>query len=959
MNGVKAIPGPHSPHYLRIRVHMKNKTDIENQLVSIIQQLLTETGNEYSQRTINLDTALQQHLGIDSFGRAELLHRIEKNFNIQLPDNLIAEANTIRDLVDAIYSTSPTHITQQQEIHQHKLDKSHINPEQAKTLIDVLLLYAKGDPERPHIYFQDEKGKEEVINYGTLFENSLRVAQAIQKRGIQPGDTVAIMQPTNLGFFYTFFGILLANCIPVPIYPPFRPQQIESYAKQEAKILQNAEARLLVTFHEAEQLSKLLRAFIPSLKEVTTVSSLIKNEEKAPIPSPKPDDFALIQYTSGSTSAPKGVLLTHQNLLANIRAYGEAIQVTPNDVAVSWAPLYHDLGLIGMWLGSLFYGIPLVLMSPLTFLNRPERWLWAIHHHRGTISGGPNFSYELCVNKIDPDRIKGLDLSSWRLAPNGAEPIQPNTLRRFTEKFAPYGFKPETHFPVYGLAESTVCVATSPLNRLPRIERIDRKAFEEQRKAIPTENKTEQNSIELVSSGKPIPHHEVRIVDENNQVLPERHIGQIQFKGPSSMQGYYGNPKATMAIYHDGWWDTGDLAYLADEEIFITGRKKDVIIKAGRNLYPSEVEDLSAQAEGVRTGCVIAFGTTDPQRGTEKLFIIAETREKKPVNPEKIIQEITDKIVSALDVAPDKVILVPPHTIPKTSSGKLQRAACKASYLSGKLKTHHTPFWLQLTKISLNFGFIKMRQQLANLGKFFYSLYAAMIISLTLMPIYLILWILPYRAAAQLCKIWARSLFFLVFCPIEIYEKSNLKKQHPVIFVANHASYIDGMLLMSLLPAGTRIIGKEELIKTPILRFFVKKLRYIPVNRTDASKGLEDAKVMEQVLREGHSIAIFPEGTFGYGVGLRPFKLGAFKLATETHTAICPIAIEGTRSILRGGEFLLKPGKIKIHVGELIMPAGTEWHDTIQLKNHVRSIIAKDCGEPTLDLITPEIVENG
>ena len=266
------------------------------------------------------------------------------------------------------------------------------------------------------------------------------------------------MQPTNPGFFYTFAGVLLANCIPVPIYPPLRPHQIEAYAKQEAKILRNAEVRMLVTFHEAEHLSKLLRAFIPSLKHVTTVNSLLKNDEKASFFGAKADDFALIQYTSGSTSAPKGVLLTHQNLLSNIRTFGEFGHMNHQDVLVSWVPLYHDLGLIGMWLSSLYHGIPLVVMSPLTFLTRPERWLWAIHYHRGTISGGPNFAYELCIRKIEPEQIEGLDLSSWRAAVNAAEAIQPKTMERFTEKFAPYGFKPEAYRPAYGLAESTVCL---------------------------------------------------------------------------------------------------------------------------------------------------------------------------------------------------------------------------------------------------------------------------------------------------------------------------------------------------------------------------------------------------------------------------------------------------------------------------------------------------------------------
>lgn len=929
--------------------------DNEQQLISIVQQLLSESGTEYTHRKVTVDASLQRHLGIDSLGRAELFQRIEKQFDIRLPDNLIAEADTLKDVLKAIQTASPGHKIQSHESFTPLLEKSSINPQHAKTLVDALLLHATGDPERPHIYFQDEHGKEEVITYGKLYENGLRVAHELIKRGLKPGETIAIMQPTNPGFFYTFAGVLLANCIPVPIYPPLRPHQIEAYAKQEAKILRNAEVRMLVTFHEAEHLSKLLRVFIPSLKHVTTVNSLLKNDEKAPFFGAKADDFALIQYTSGSTSAPKGVLLTHQNLLSNIRTFGEFGHMNHQDVLVSWVPLYHDLGLIGMWLSSLYHGIPLVVMSPLTFLTRPERWLWAIHYHRGTISGGPNFAYELCIRKIEPEQIEGLDLSSWRAAVNAAEAIQPKTMERFTEKFAPYGFKPEAHRPAYGLAESTVCLTVGALGRPPRIDKIDRKAFEKDMQAIAT---AEENGLEFVACGKPLPNHFMRIVDESGNELPERHIGQLQFKGPSSMQGYYGNPEATMAIYHDGWWDSGDLCYIADEELFVTGRKKDVIIKAGRNLYPSELEELTSQVPDIRRGCVIAFGTIDTERGTEKLIIVAETRIKKPKNAAAIANQVTEIILNALDVAPDQVILIPPQSIPKTSSGKLQRAACKASYLAGKLTKRRTPLWLQLSRIGFTSILVKLRHYLANIFKFFYTIYFFLLISISVPLLYIFSWILPQRWFARVCKIWAKGLFLFAICPISTHGKKHLSQRKPVIYAPNHSSYIDPLLLLAILPSDTRFIGKQEIADMPIVGRFARKLGVILVNRVDMSKGVEDTKEMESTLRDGHSLMIFPEGTFSYAAGLRPFRAGAFKIASETNTPICSIAIQGTRAILRGEERLLKPGSIKITVNEPMAPHGKEWQDINNFKNKIRALIAKDCGEPSLDLITTRVSED-
>jgi fatty-acyl-CoA synthase len=931
---------------------MKTTTpDIEKKLLDITATFLTESGEEFSQRKVALDASLQKHLGIDSLGRAELFSRIEKNFSVQLPQQLLAEANTLQDIVTALVSATPGSSRQPHSMLVPATNEVHIDPSSAKTLIDVLLLYAIQTPDRPHVYLQDEFGKEEVISYGKLLEMSLRVAHAYQQRGLRPGDTVAIMLPTCAGFFYAFFGALLAGCVPVPIYPPFRPHQIEAYAKQEAKILQNAEVRILVTFHQAENLSRLLRAFIPSLKNVSTVDSLLETTEKAPIYPRNGDDFALIQYTSGSTNTPKGVLLSHQNLLANIRTFGTAIAVSSKDVTISWAPLYHDLGLIGMWLGSLYHGAPLTLMSPLTFLTRPERWLWAMHYHRGTISGGPNFAYELCVRKIEHAQIEGLDLSSWRLAVNGAEAIQPKTLQKFTEKFARYGFRPEAHFPVYGLAESTVCVATSPLNRGPLIDVVERDALETKSVAIPVTDKTNKNFLEFVACGKAIPEHAMRVVNESGEAAPERHVGFIQFKGPSSMQGYYGNPEATQAIYHDGWWDTGDMGYLVDEEVYITGRKKDMIIKAGRNLYPAEIEELTSQVPDVRKGCVIAFGATDPERGTESLVVVAETHEKHPQNRETIIEKIKEIIIDALDIAPDHVVLVPPRTVPKTSSGKLQRSACKNAWLAGKLSYKSHPMWLQITKLGFSFTTVKLKNSLGNALKILYTAYLMVLFGLTIPIVWLSLWIISKKAAGHVCRIWARALTLLAFCPISISGKKNLHKHKTMIYTSNHASYIDALFMLAVVPGGTRLVGKKEILNIPILRTFMKKLSFIAVDRTNLVKGIEDTKEMNHALETGNSLLIFPEGTFSYAAGLRPFKLGAFKIAVETQTPICPIALQNTRAILRGEEKLFSPRRVNIIVGEPIMPSGNDWQAMTVLKNTTRTFIAEHCGEPTLDLI--------
>lgn len=929
-------------------------SEIHKELISITKQLLVESGEPHK-KDITLTDSLQRHLGIDSLARAELFQRIEKRFNLNLPDSLLAEADTLADIASYIMNADPT-LYKRSDIHsivEHNEEHANVDPTRAHTLVDLLLMYAEAAPDKSHIYFYDENGQEEIITYGKLLAQSSKIAHSFRELGLKEGETVAIMQPTNPGFFYTFFGALLAGGIPVPIYPPFRMHMLEAYAQQEAKILRSAQVRFLVTFEQAEKLSYLLKGFVPSLKLVTTVDALLAHEQiKTPIKL-QADNFAFIQYTSGSTSDPKGVLLTHYNLLSNIHAYGKAINVQPNDIAVSWLPLYHDLGLIGMWLGSLYHGAPLVLMTPFSFLNHPERWLWTIHYHRGTISGAPNFAYELCIRKIDPHLLEGLDLSSWRLAANGAEKVYPKTLDEFAKKFAPYGFKRKALLPVYGLAESTVGLLIPPLDKEFRVDYVDREKFAEEKIAEPTDAK---NANSFVACGRPIEGHEIKIVDEEGNTLPDRRVGSLYFRGPSNMQGYFNDPKATAAVYHDGWIDSGDLAYVADKDVFITGRRKDLIIKAGRNIYPAEIEELVGNIAGVRQGCAVAFGVVDNVRGTEQLIVVAETRENKRESRNDIITAINNAMAERLDVVPDRVVLVAPHVVPKTSSGKLQRAACKRMYEEDRLTKFRIPPWLQITRLSMGW----LGQRFINGAKIFlktlYTLYMICWFCLTLPFVYLYMRLASRQRAAQACRLWAKFILRVAFCRVTLLGKENLRAGTPLIYAANHASYVDSVVMLSILPLDTRFVGKKEVFTAPFLKTFAHKLGFLPVDRLDLTKGVTDTKRIEDVLKEGHSILIFPEGTFGYAEGLRPFRLGAFKVAADAHVPICPIALKGTRRILRDDEKLMRPNFVTVTICKPINPKSTEWQDLALLKNEVRSEIAKYCGEASLDFIAPEKV---
>jgi fatty-acyl-CoA synthase len=923
--------------------------EVSPRLLTLVQHFLAELGAAHAQRAVTLTASLERDLGIGSLEKAELLHRIEQTFQIRFPDTVLVHGETVNDLLLAIQQAKPSPQNGSMTI-KTALSPLQQEPLEAKTLLDVLRHYVQQAPDRPHIYLQDEHGNEQIITYQQLLTQANAVAQGLIQRGLKPGETVALMLPTSEAFFYTFFGALLAGAIPVPIYPPLRASDIEVYATRAAGILRNAEARFLITFQQAERLSKLLGALVPSLKEVTTVPALAAKKNSPVKIKSSGDAPALIQYTSGSTGQPKGVVLTHQNLLANIRAYGKAAGIKPDDVIVSWLPLYHDMGLIGSWLGGLYYGLPITMLSPITFLSHPERWLWAIHYQRATLSAGPNFAYELCLRKIDDQALVGLDLSSWRLALNGAEAIYPSTLANFSQKFAAYGFSRTTFFPVYGLAECTVALAFPPLHREPQIDRILREFFAIQQQAVPVSSK-DKDYLEFVGCGKPLPEHEIRIVDEEGQLLKERYVGSLQFRGPSAMQGYFHNPTATQAIYHDGWWDTGDLAYVAEGELYITGRKKDLIIKAGRNLYPAEIEEIVSQIPEVRRGCVIAFGVQDTHRGTEKLIIVAETRDPAPINQQDIIIAITEQVAGHIGLPPDEVVLLPPRTVPKTSSGKLQRSACKIAYLEGKLGQNNTPVWLQMSRLFFSGLRNKTKCWWRGMGRLLYGIYAGLLVALVILPAWLMVLALPTPPAAKISRGAARLLFLLAGCPLRVHGQEKLSKNSTVIYITNHTSYLDAIVLTAILPPGAALVGKYELSKIPIIAGFMKKLKHLVVHRSDIAQSLTDTQQIAETLQQGRSIVIFPEGTFTYASGLRPFKLGAFKLATDTQIPIHPIAIKGARTILRNGTWLPRPGAIEVTINEPLLPKGNDWAEAIRLRTVARAIIARDCGEAPVDWI--------
>ncbi len=896
---------------------------------------------------LTLDSSLERDVGLDSLGRIELLARLEKSFGVRLSEDVLGSAETPRDLLQAVLGAHPAAAPAARPEIAEPLAAGEAAPDRTRSLVEVLEWHAARDAGRRHILYLPGEGEPEELTYGGLLQRARAVAGGLARIGVGPGEAVGLMLPTGLEYFAAFFGAQIAGGIPVPLYPPARKSQIEDHLRRQAGILKTAQAEVLVTFPEVLALARLLGAQLPGLRRVVTVAELEAGAPAPPAVSVREEDIAFLQFTSGSTGNPKGVVLTHANLLANLRAIGKGAEIRPEDVVVSWLPLYHDMGLIGCWMGSLYFGMPLVLMSPLTFLARPSRWLWTLHRHRGTLSAAPNFAYELCLNKITDEEIEGLDLSSWRMALNGAEPVSPEAVRRFIERFSRHGFRPGALAPVYGLAENSLALAFPPLGRPPLVDAVDREAFQRSGRAVPVEA-GDAGALRFVSCGVPLRDHEIRIVDDAGRELAERREGRLEFKGPSATSGYFRNAEATAALVRGEWRDSGDRAYIAGGEVYLTGRVKDIIIRGGRNLYPHELEETVGGIPGVRKGCVAVFGSPDPATGTERLVVMAETRERDEAARERLRQAIQDVAVDLLGTPADVVALVPPHGVPKTSSGKVRRSSAREVFESGRVSRGGALGW-QLARLALSGFRAQAARRARSLGGVLYTAWVAVSLALFAVPIWLAVVMTPGLAARRrVARLAARFFLGCMGVPLRLEGGENLAAAGPRIVAANHASYLDGIVLTALLPPEHAFVAKRELETSFIARVLLRRLGTLFVERFDVAQGAAETRKALDAVQAGESLLIFPEGTFRRYPGLLPFRMGAFAVAVDAGVPVVPVVIQGTRSILRGDERFVRRGSVTVIAAPPVRPEGTGWHAGVQLRDAVRAAILGRYGEPDL-----------
>jgi fatty-acyl-CoA synthase len=554
---------------------------------------------------------------------------------------------------------------------------------QINTLTDSLARAAT--VQNTGLRFLDRRERPTWLEWAEVYERALIVAGGLKARDLRRGAAVGLLYPTGEEFFSAFFGTLLAGAVPVPLYPPVRLGRIGGYQDRTARMLLAARIELALVDRRVRDLVAV--ALEKASCQGLTLSELPKNGpvcEKI-----DGEDLALVQFSSGTTVEPKPVALSHRAVLAQIQALNDFWPDgdTHHHTGASWLPLYHDMGLIGCVLPVLERPSELTLIPPEVFVARPAHWLRAISQYEATVSPAPNFAYGLCLERIRDEELAGVDLSSWRVALNGAESIAPAVARAFCKRFARWGFRPEAMTPVYGLSEAALAVTFSPIAEPFETKKVAREPLSKKGEAI-----LDEDGMELISVGKPMPGFAVEIRNPEGDRLPEARVGSIWVKGPSLMKGYLYQPEATSEVMPNGRLDTGDLGFMLEGKLFVTGRAKDVLIVRGQNHAPEEIESVVNALPGVRAGCCAVVGYLPEGEAEERVVLFVERESKTNGTGSAGIAAMSAKEVLALTgISLDRVEVLKPGAIPRTSSGKIRRAETLHRFLSGDLRTSN-PF---------------------------------------------------------------------------------------------------------------------------------------------------------------------------------------------------------------------------------------------------------------------------
>jgi len=548
------------------------------------------------------------------------------------------------------------------------------------TFAERLNLHLSQTPEQVAVTLQITNQPDLPVTYAQLLRGAQGFAQALENEKIDSGEVVLLILQHGEELIYSYFGAIIQGAIPSVMSFLTEKLSPERYRADLSTLISVTRPAAIVTYAEfADEVRAVVgdssvRAVIVadniSAQDVDVLSWGGLNRA--------PEDIALLQHSSGTTGLQKGMALSHQSVFNQLDAYSHSLGLQERDVIVSWLPLYHDMGLIAGFLLPVLYGIPLVLMSPFDWVRAPYRLMQSVSQYKGSLSWLPNFAFNFCTQKIRDRHLEGVDLSTWRAIINCSEPVRWESHEAFYEKFKAYGLRQNALHTSYAMAENVFAVTQSNLSGRPKVEVIEREAFMAERVVREANDKA---AIAVMSSGSPLPNVQIKIVDENGNELPERVIGEIALKSNCMLTGYYNQPDLTGKAFLNGWYMTGDYGYISGGEIFVSGRKKDMIIVGGKNVYPQDLEMLSYEVPGVHAGRSVAFGLFDEEQGTEEVVIIAEADSEDEIENQKIADAIRQHVTKNSAIALRHVKVVGPKWILKTSSGKTARSANKEKFL--------------------------------------------------------------------------------------------------------------------------------------------------------------------------------------------------------------------------------------------------------------------------------------
>jgi fatty-acyl-CoA synthase len=560
-----------------------------------------------------------------------------------------------------------------------------------KTVPNVLAEYVQSCPDHIAIILQINGQQDKTITYRDLLDGAARYAQVFSDNKIATGEVIIFILQHSEDLIYAFFGAILHGAIPSIM--PFLTEKLlpERYRGDLASLIAITQPSAIVTYPEFEEAVRGALQKGDSVRAVILTTSVPDRARISPQEmidqSCKAKDIVLLQHSSGTTGLQKGVALSHQAIFNQLTSYSKAIQLKNSDVIISWLPLYHDMGLIAGFLQPILSKIPLVLMSPFDWVRAPYKLFHAASKYKGTISWLPNFAFNFCAQKIRDRHLEGVDLSTWRAIINCSEPVRYESHQKFYDRFKNYGLRFDALCTSYAMAENVFGVTQSGIDRPVMVDKISREKFQFDRIAVPVEVSQHNDGIlNMLSCGAPIQGTEILILDAEGNPVPERHVGEVAIRSNCMLTGYYNRPEETKKAMNHGWYMTGDYGYIANGELFVSGRKKDLIIVAGKNVYPQDLETLAMEVDGVHPGRVVAFGIYNEDAGTEDVVIVAEVDSADPLVKERISDEIRNQVTRGSAVALRYVYLVNGQWLIKTSSGKTARAANKEKYLSENLE---------------------------------------------------------------------------------------------------------------------------------------------------------------------------------------------------------------------------------------------------------------------------------